>query len=107
MAEWVTGVDLRVDLLSQEGAPPIIIPASLLANYPFYPNAPSSFPSFPFPSMVHLSLHSSKGSPLILSIFLTTQPNYSTGNQGVRYFPYSGYLGLTPLKVEGGASITS
>ncbi|KII89040.1 hypothetical protein PLICRDRAFT_160086 [Plicaturopsis crispa FD-325 SS-3] len=23
------------------------------------------------------------------------------GNQGVRYFPYSGYLGLTPLKVEG------
>ncbi|TRM61767.1 hypothetical protein BD626DRAFT_548921 [Schizophyllum amplum] len=23
------------------------------------------------------------------------------GNQGVRYFPYTGYLGLTPVKVEG------
>ncbi|KAL0947100.1 hypothetical protein HGRIS_013238 [Hohenbuehelia grisea] len=33
--------------------------------------------------MVHLSLSSPKG------------------NQGSRYFPYSGYLGLTPLKVEG------
>lgn len=24
------------------------------------------------------------------------------GNQGTRYFPYSGYLGLTPIKVDGG-----
>lgn len=24
------------------------------------------------------------------------------GNQAVRYFPHYGYLGLTPVKVEGG-----
>lgn len=24
------------------------------------------------------------------------------GNAGGRYFPYQGYLGLTPLRVEGG-----
>jgi hypothetical protein len=36
--------------------------------------------------MVHLSLFSPKG------------------NQAARYFPYHGYLGLTPIKVEGGLS---
>jgi hypothetical protein len=25
----------------------------------------------------------------------------STGNQGLRHFPYTGYLGLTPIRVEG------
>ncbi|KAF5330559.1 hypothetical protein D9619_006007 [Psilocybe cf. subviscida] len=35
------------------------------------------------PTMVHLILSSSKG------------------NQGHRYFPYAGYLGLTPIRVEG------
>ena len=31
-----------------------------------------------------------------------SRPHASTGNSGVRYFPYTGYLGLTPIKVEGG-----
>ncbi|TFK42948.1 hypothetical protein BDQ12DRAFT_677063 [Crucibulum laeve] len=35
------------------------------------------------PSMVHLVLSSAKG------------------NQGLRYFPHSGYLGLTPVRIEG------
>jgi hypothetical protein len=38
--------------------------------------------------MVHLSLLSTKG------------------NQAARYFPYHGYLGLTPIKVEGGLFIS-
>lgn len=31
---------------------------------------------------------------------------FRTGNQGLRYFPHSGYLGLTPVKVEGSKSIS-
>ena len=27
------------------------------------------------------------------------------GNQGIRYFPHQGYLGLTPVRVEGRASL--
>jgi hypothetical protein len=38
--------------------------------------------------MVHLILYSPKG------------------NLGARFFPYSGYLGVTPVKVEGGALLT-
>ncbi len=36
----------------------------------------------------------------------TTTPStyHFIGNQGLRYFPYSGYLGLTPVRVEGGPS---
>jgi hypothetical protein len=29
---------------------------------------------------------------------------FPKGNQAARYFPYHGYLGLTPIKVEGGVS---
>lgn len=36
---------------------------------------------------------------------LPTLNNQLLGNQGLRYFPYSGYLGLTPIRVEGGQSI--
>jgi hypothetical protein len=33
-------------------------------------------------------------SPFLLILF--------TGNQGLRWFPYTGYLGLTPIRVDGG-----
>ena len=54
--------------------------------------------------MVHLILSSSKGfvsSLLSLSLFLSLLFTHITGNQGLRYFPHLGYLGLTPIRVEG------
>jgi len=50
--------------------------------------------------MVHLILSSTKGMFLLLSLILSSY--FNTGNQGLRYFPYTGYLGLTPIRVEGG-----
>lgn len=50
--------------------------------------------------MVHLILSSTKG-------IFSSYPLYSyllaiiQGNQGLRYFPHLGYLGLTPVRVEG------
>jgi hypothetical protein len=53
--------------------------------------------------MVHLLLISSKGlyTPLLTAHCLQPLTRSLAGN-GVRYFPYSGYLGLSPVKVEGG-----
>ncbi|KAF5386802.1 hypothetical protein D9615_001855 [Tricholomella constricta] len=48
--------------------------------------------------MVHLVLSSTKGLPAV-PYSNPTHPH--VGNQGLRYFPYVGYLGLTPVKVEG------
>jgi len=45
----------------------------------------------------------SKGSVSSLLFFLSPHP--SLGNTGFRYFPCSGYLGLTPIRAEGGSSI--
>lgn len=43
--------------------------------------------------------------------FLSYSPHqtsyYLAGNQGLRYFPYTGYLGLTPIRVEGGEPFLS
>ncbi|KAF4603903.1 hypothetical protein EYR40_001076 [Pleurotus pulmonarius] len=49
--------------------------------------------------MVHIVLASPKGAspPSMLKFLLILL----LGNSGTRYFPYSGYLGLTPLRVEG------
>ncbi|KAG6821182.1 hypothetical protein H0H93_005402 [Arthromyces matolae] len=50
--------------------------------------------------MVHLVLSSPKGTLLVVNLVHLTYI-FILGNQGLRYFPYSGYLGLTPVKVEG------
>jgi len=49
--------------------------------------------------MVHLVLCSTKGMCSLL--FSSTLPHPFPGNQGLRYFPYTGFLGLTPVRVEG------
>jgi hypothetical protein len=38
-----------------------------------------------------------------------SQPTHTPhpGNQGLRYFPYTGYLGLTPIRVEGSAYLAT
>lgn len=49
--------------------------------------------------MVHIILASSKGkSTPQFAKYLA----YRLAGNGVRFFPYTGYLGLTPVKVEGG-----
>ena len=62
---------------------------------------------FPFPpshqTMVQLILSSTKGT-LTIPQSAPSQLTYTPGNQGLRYFPYSGYLGLTPVRVEGSMS---
>jgi len=53
--------------------------------------------------MVNLILSSTKG----MLLFSNTDRRLNThplGNQGLRFFPHSGYLGLTPIRVEGGMS---
>lgn len=76
-------------------------------------NAPtlSFFPTFPILPPAHPGQWSTSFSvpPKVFSSpsapSTTTHP--SLGNQGLRFFPYSGYLGLTPIRVEGGPSFSS
>lgn len=70
----------------------------------------SFFPTFPI-LLLPLSLDNGPSRPflpqryvLIASNTLKPLNNQPLGNQGLRYFPYSGYLGLTPIRVEGGQS---
>ena len=51
--------------------------------------------------MVHLILSSTKGR-LSLSLYPPFLLILFIGNQGLRWFPYTGYLGLTPIRVDGG-----
>ena len=56
-------------------------------------------------TMVHLVLCSTKGISSPSSSSISSHP--LLGNQGLRYFPYTGYLGLTPIRVEGSVSFGS
>lgn len=67
----------------------------------------SRWPAFLSPApfhrqiMVKLSLSSPKGlSPASMSFF--SSADCDIGNSGLRYFPCSGYLGLTPVRIDGG-----
>jgi len=75
----------------------------LLTSKAFYPDGqpPANFLPL-LPNNDHgpsRSLLHKRSVPSVPSGFCS----FSAGNQGLRYFPYSGYLGLTPIRVEGGA----
>ena len=81
-----TVTDLSAVVLASNG---FIIQCTIVSSLFFPPSHP----------MVRLTLSSTKGTfpPRPFQL-----PNHhSTGNQGLRHFPYTGYLGLTPIRVEG------
>ncbi|KIY51075.1 hypothetical protein FISHEDRAFT_37847, partial [Fistulina hepatica ATCC 64428] len=47
----------------------------------------------------HLAV--AKRHALVILLSFLAHPLHSTGNQGIRFFPYSGYLGLTPIHIDG------
>ena len=63
----------------------------------------------PFPPLLPLPPKTNGPSHLVLNKrsyipLFTSTPFYLfySGNQGLRWFPYTGYLGLTPIRVDGG-----
>ncbi|OBZ75724.1 hypothetical protein A0H81_04517 [Grifola frondosa] len=65
-----------------------------LVNYHRHPPWPTTNPSLPLLSSILPLL--SPPRPMVQLHVSTTK-----GNSGSRFFPYQGYLGLTPVKVEG------
>ena len=64
----------------------------------------------PFPPLLPLPLKTNGPSHLVLNK-RSSPPRFISppfllilfiGNQGLRWFPYTGYLGLTPIRVDGG-----